>query len=167
VPVDPALVFPEWPLALVLRSLTIRGGLGAHKWADRRRVEPAEAEHGVVPLVVDADGSVLEGSRGNVFVVVDGALVTPRADGRILPGVTRGRVLELAAETDLEVHERDVSAADLVAATEAFLTGAVRGIEPISACDDGPAWPHGAVTTLLAAHLRRRWDRELEEVGSR
>jgi para-aminobenzoate synthetase/4-amino-4-deoxychorismate lyase len=167
VPVDPALVFPDWPRALRLRSLTIRGGLGAHKWADRRRVEAAEADHEVVPLVVDADGSVLEASRGNLFVVLDGALVTPRDDGRILPGITRGRVLELAADANLDVRERDVSSADLRGATEAFLTGAVRGVEPIASCDDGPAWPQGAVTTLLSAHLRRRWDHELEEVGSR
>lgn len=167
VPVDAALVFPDWPRALVLRSLTIRGGLGAHKWADRRRVEAAEAEPGVVPLVVDADGSVLEASRGNVFVVLDGALVTPRADGRILPGVTRGRVLELAADANLDVREGDVSSADLRAATEAFLTGAVRGVEPVCIWDDRPAWPQGTVTTLLSARLRRRWDRGLEEVGSR
>jgi para-aminobenzoate synthetase/4-amino-4-deoxychorismate lyase len=116
---------------------------------------------------VDADGSVLEASRGNLFVVLDGALVTPRADGRILPGVTRGRVLELAAEAGLDVRERDVCSADLRASTEAFLTGAVRGVEPISVCDDDAAWPHGAITTLLSARLRRRWDRELEGVGSR
>jgi para-aminobenzoate synthetase/4-amino-4-deoxychorismate lyase len=167
VAVDPALVFPAWPRALVLRSLPIRAGLGAHKWADRRRVQAAEAEHGVVPLVVDADGSVLEASRGNVFVMLDGVLVTPRADGRILPGVTRARVLGLATEADLDVHERDVSTADLRRATEAFITGAVRGVEPVAVWDDGPAWPQGAVTTLLSARLRRRWDRELEEVGSR
>ncbi len=48
------------------------------------------------PLLVDADGTVLEAAWGNVWVLEGDALLTPPADGRILPGVTRSLLLELA-----------------------------------------------------------------------
>ena len=66
------------------------GGLGPHKWVDRDLVAGTE------PLIVDLSGEVLESGRGNVFIVEGDTLVTPPADGRILPGVTRDQVLRLA-----------------------------------------------------------------------
>jgi len=153
-PVERAAVFPGWDRAVRLRALVVEGGLGAHKWADRRLLAEAEAaDHGSVPLVVDADESVLEVSRANVFVVEDGTIVTPPADGRILPGVTRRRVLELAA-----VREEPVSLARLLAADEVFLTGSVRGIEPVYVYERLRAWREGPVTTAVASALRERWE---------
>ena len=151
-PVPDALVFPAFSHAVRLRPLTVERGLGPHKWADRRILEEAD-DGDAVPLVVDADGDVLEAARANVFVVEDGAIFTPRADGRILPGVTRRRVLEL-----LPVHEEAISLERMVAADEVFLTGSVRGIEPVRECDGVGAWPEGTVTTLVADELRRLWE---------
>src|SRR3954471_4936439 len=71
-PVGPEILFPGWDGALTLRALEVPGGLGAHKWADRSRVVVAEGDPDTVPLVLDADGSVLEASRGNVFLVRHG-----------------------------------------------------------------------------------------------
>src|ERR1044072_4312159 len=81
-----------------LRSIPVPGGLGAHKWADRSLLDQAQARlsAGSLPLLLDEDGSVLEASRANVFAVRGGVLFTPPLDGRILPGITRGRVLEIA-----------------------------------------------------------------------
>ena len=78
----------------------LAGGLGEHKWVDRSLLDEAQAAlpAGALPLIVDADGAVLEASRANLFAVRDGALFTPPLDGRILPGVTRARVIEIAAE---------------------------------------------------------------------
>ena len=42
--VDPALVFPGWERAVTLRRVAVDGGLGAHKWADRRIVQDAESD---------------------------------------------------------------------------------------------------------------------------
>lgn len=165
--VAPGLVFPGWDGALTLRPLELRGGLGAHKWADRSRVLGAEADPDTVPLVVDADGSVLEASRGNVFLVRHGVLVTPRTDGRLLPGVTRRRVLALARAAGLAVREERVTLGELLEADELFVTGAVRGIEPVRRCVDGAAWPDAPVAARLAELLRRQWaDMPLKE-GSR
>jgi para-aminobenzoate synthetase/4-amino-4-deoxychorismate lyase len=95
---------------------------------------------------VDEDGSVLEASRANVFVVENGSVVTPPADGRLLPGVTRARVVELAG-----VREEPIDLDRLHAADEVFLTGSVRGVEPVAGRD-------GPVTRLVAGRLRRHWE---------
>jgi para-aminobenzoate synthetase / 4-amino-4-deoxychorismate lyase len=153
-PVDDPLVFPGWELAVTLTRLVVPGGIGAHKWADRRLLEQAEAT-GAVPLVVDADGTVLEASRASVFVVEGDTISTPPADGRILPGVTRARVLALAP-----VREEPISAERLQAADEVFLTGSVRGVEPVRACNGVREWLPGTVTGHIADHLRRQWERE-------
>ena len=71
------------------------GGLGAHKWRDRRLVEALQAELGAIPLLIDADGAVLEAAMANVWLVEGDDLVTPPADGRILAGCTRARALAL------------------------------------------------------------------------
>ena len=108
-----------------------------------------------VPLLVDEDGSVLEASRGNLFVVRDGVLVTPPADGRILPGVTRRRVLQLAAALDIPVREEAVALERLADAAEVFVTGAVRGIEPVRGCDGVVFGREGPTTAALAREAAR------------
>jgi para-aminobenzoate synthetase / 4-amino-4-deoxychorismate lyase len=158
--VDAALVFPSFGAALELHAVEVPGWNGAHKWADRRLLEHADA--GVAPrlaLILDRDGTVLEASRGSVFAVLDGVLVTPAADGRILPGVTRGRVLALAAALGIPCREEIVSFERLRAADEVFLTGAVRGIEPVRGCEGASGWAAGPVTARLSRELRDTWTR--------
>lgn len=157
-PVDPSLVLPGWDRALELAPLLVAGGIGRHKWADRRLLAGAEAELAPrVPLLVDEDGSVLEVSRGSLFVVCDGVLVTPPADGRILPGVTRRRVLQLAAALDIPVREEAVALERLAAAAEVFVTGAVRGIEPVRGCDGVVFGREGPTTAALAREVGAHW----------
>lgn len=148
--IDREVVFPAPESAPDLVPLTIPDGLGAHKWADRRPIAAVAAEDSVA-LILDEDGSVLEAERANVFAVLDGALVTPPADGRILPGVTRGRTIEIAGELGIDVREAALTLDDLDDADDAFLTGSVRGIEPLRT----PAQP--SVAERVATELRRRW----------
>lgn len=153
--VDPEAVFPSWERAADLRSLVVEGGLGIHKWADRALLESAEA--GSVPLLLDGDGAVLEASRASVFAVREGRLFTPPADGRILPGIARGRAIEVAGELDIGVGEGEMTLDDLLRADEAFLTGSVRGVEPVGSVDGAALSPAGEVTARIAHALRRRW----------
>ncbi len=157
-PVDPAAVFPGAARGIRLRSITVEGGLGEHKWADRRLLERAESDlpPGELALLVDGDGSALEASRASLFAVGDGWLTTPPADGRILPGIARRRTIEVARDAGIEVREEALALASL-RCSEIFLAGSVRGIEPVSTLD-GLALPApGELSARVAAGLRRRW----------
>ena len=145
--------------AVSLRSLTLAGGLGAHKWADRSLLDEAQAglPADTLPLLVDADGTVLEASRANVFAVREGRLLTPPTDGRILPGVTRMRVLEIAAAMGVETDETALSTDDLLSADEVFLSGSVRGVEPVDRLDGIALATGGEVGSAIAAELWESW----------
>jgi para-aminobenzoate synthetase/4-amino-4-deoxychorismate lyase len=156
--VERELVFPDWDRAVELAPVAVPGGIGAHKWADRRLLERAETEVGpAVPLVVDSDGALLEGSRGSLFLVRDGTVITPPTDGRLLPGITRAQAIAVARDLGFEVREQPVGADDLADADEAFLTGGVRGVEPVRRCVSVSEWDSGEVTARVAAELRRLW----------
>jgi para-aminobenzoate synthetase/4-amino-4-deoxychorismate lyase len=101
---------------------TIPGGLGAHKWADRRAIDQATERFGATPLIVDEDGSVLEASWANVWAREGTRLVTPPADGRLLPGTARARLLQ----SELETAEETLTLARLEAADVIVLTSALR-----------------------------------------
>lgn len=139
---------------------TVPGGLGGHKWVDRRllaTLSPADAEEHTEVLLVDIDGTVLETARGSLFVVHDDGVHTPRADGRILPGVARAAVLDLLRERGVPVHEHDLTLAGLADAAEVFVTNAVRGVVPVEECAGLARWPVGRTTSWLRAALDDRW----------
>lgn len=156
--VDRAIVFPGWERGVALRSAPAPEWAGRHKWADRSGLERLEASlDGAMPLLLGEGGAALETSRANVFAVRGGALTTPPLDGRILPGVTRMRVIEVAREQGADVREGELTLDDIRRADEVFLTGSVRGIEPVRSLDGTELEPRGEATAHLAAELRRRW----------
>jgi para-aminobenzoate synthetase / 4-amino-4-deoxychorismate lyase len=160
--VEPATVFPGSERSIGLRSTTVAGGLGEHKWADRRLLDrnAAPLPPGELPLLLDTDGSVLEASRASVFAIAGGRVVTPPTDGRILPSIARAQAIEAAIAAGIEVHEEPLTLADLRAA-EVFLTGSVRGVEPVKAIDGRAVAPAGEISARIAAGLRSRWLPEL------
>jgi para-aminobenzoate synthetase / 4-amino-4-deoxychorismate lyase len=158
-PVDPQSLFPPWARAVTLRAVVIDGGLGAHKWADRDLLAAGEASEaeGVLPVVLDAGEELLEASRANVFAIEQDVLVTPPADGRILAGVARARTIDTARSLGIEVREERLDVERLLAAGEAFLTGSVRGIEPVRALGEARLRPPRELLAELAAELKRAW----------
>lgn len=112
-------------------------------------------------VLLDGQGRVAEATTSNVFVVLRGQLVTPPADGDLLPGITRATVVELAArELGLAVQERHLGTDELRAADECFLTGTGVEVCPVVALDGrvvGSGQP-GPITTrvrLLYEHVVR------------
>jgi para-aminobenzoate synthetase/4-amino-4-deoxychorismate lyase len=155
--VDADAVFPGPERAASLRSAVVAGGLGEHKWVDRDLLDRiAAASPGELPLLVDADGSVLEASRASVFAVAGGRLLTPPTDGRILPSIARQQVIEVASGAGIETVEERLTLADL-GGREVFLTGSVRGVEPARALDGAELALPGELSGRIAAGLRRRW----------
>jgi branched-subunit amino acid aminotransferase/4-amino-4-deoxychorismate lyase len=151
--VVPEAVFPA--RGAELRTHSVKGGHGAHKWVDRRGMEHPDAGPG--QLICDG-GELLEAGWANLFAVREGTLWTPAADGRILAGMARAALLEIAADEGSEAREQPLHVNDLLGADEVFLTNSVRGIEPAVALDGTPLPGSGPVSRRLAAALRRRWN---------
>ena len=86
-----------------------------------------------VAIMLDLDGRVTEGPGFNVFVVRGGEMFSP-PEG-ILMGITRQTVFELAAEHGLPAREAQLTAFDLYAADEVFLTSTAGGIMPLVEID--------------------------------
>ena len=125
----------------------------AAKWAARR------AGYDEV-LLVDEEGFVAEGPTTNVFWVdAEGALRTPPEEN-VLLGVTRGSILEIAKHDGLDAAETRVRPAELVEASEVFLTGTTAGVWPVESIDGRPIGDGqpGPVSLRLKEHFHRVTD---------
>ena len=85
------------------------------------------------------DGTVAEGSAMNIFMALDGKLITPPPTADILVGITRNTVIELArAELGLEVIERPISRTELYVCDELFFSGTGAQVAPVASVDKRP-----------------------------
>ena len=101
-------------------------------------------------LMLDIQGFVSETNATNVFLVQDGALVTPHADS-CLPGITRGTVIETARDAGVPADEKNISLTEVYTADEMFTTGTMGGLAPVLAVDGRKigSGTRGAVTLRL------------------
>jgi branched-chain amino acid aminotransferase len=102
-------------------------------------------------ILLNGAGFVTDGWVHNVFVVLDGAVVTPPVRAGALPGITRDTVMTLAADQGIVAREQDLVRSDLYLAQECFLTGTAAGLVPVASVDGrtvGTGQP-GPVTTRL------------------
>ncbi|HUL49493.1 MAG TPA: D-amino acid aminotransferase [Gemmatimonadales bacterium] len=116
---------------------------------------------GAFEAVMVRDGIVTEGASSNVFAVIGGELRTHPLTPRILAGITREVVLELAPELGFRVVEQPVTAADFVRASEAFVTATTADVMPVTQIDGRPVGDGrpGRMTRQLAAAFRERLER--------
>jgi len=81
-------------------------------------------------IFLTADGHVSEGGGANIFVVRDGALITPPVTEDILEGITRDSILAIAAELGIVVEERQIDRTELYVAEEVFFCGTGAQVAP-------------------------------------
>jgi para-aminobenzoate synthetase / 4-amino-4-deoxychorismate lyase len=146
------------PADVRLRPAEIAGGLGAHKWLDRRLLAELARSAALEPdeqlLIGDVNGELLETDRANLFAVIGGVLHTPPADGRLLPGVTRNAVLRAASDAGLGVSVTSMTIPRLLAASEVFVTNAFFGIRSVrSLAGYAARWQAGPVTARIMEAL--------------
>ncbi len=94
-------------------------------------------------IMLSGEGHVSEGTGENIFIVVNGELVTPPLHDGVLAGVTRQTIMELASELDIPVRERSILRDEVYTADEMFLCGTAAEITPVLEVDkrrigDGP-----------------------------
>ncbi|MGE3174706.1 MAG: aminotransferase class IV [Planctomycetota bacterium] len=99
-------------------------------------------------VVLGDDGAVLETALGTLWLHLDAVWTTPALDGRVLPGVARGLLLERARAAGVPVAERRCDLGDLHRADALCVSNAVFGVRPAALV--------GAPVELHSA-LRRLW----------
>ena len=102
-----------------------------------------------------------ETASTNVFLVRDGVVMTPAANGTFLNGITRQRVIALLRDDGYEVAEATLGVADFAAADEVFLTGNANKVVPVTRFEDrelgvGPVATRAKALYWDYAHQCRR-----------
>ncbi|MFN2520851.1 MAG: branched-chain amino acid transaminase [Candidatus Limnocylindria bacterium] len=101
-------------------------------------------------IFITRDGHVSEGGGSNLFMIRDGALVTPPVTDDILEGLTRASVMTIASEDlGLDTVERQIDRTELFVADEVFFCGTGAQVAPCVRVDGRPVG-EGAVGPLTA-----------------
>jgi len=145
-PISFAAAYPAEPLSTEGAATT--GVLLAddHRWADvwvkttmllpntlaLNAAKAAGCDHALFVK----DGVITEGNSSNFFAIIEGELWTHPANGRILDGITRHLVMELAEKMNLRINEQGLYASDLADVEEAFLTGTNTEITAVTCVSD-------------------------------
>lgn len=103
-------------------------------------------------IFANTRGELCEGTGSNIFLAIDGGLLTPPLSSGCLAGTTRGLLLEWCED----IEERSLSMDALRIADEAFLTSSIRGVHPIHTIDDRelPAAPGPLTERAMAVYAR-------------
>jgi branched-chain amino acid aminotransferase len=124
---------------------------------DARAAGAAEA------LIVDGHGNVIEGASSNVFAVRGSLLTTPPEDAGILPGITRARILDVAADLGIKVQFAPLPLAELAHVDELFICSSIRELLPVVRVDGqqiGDGQP-GPLTRTLLRGFREKNNRNM------
>ena len=173
VTVHPAPAMPPggWPPITLktCRTFAVATGdpLATYKSANKllnvlARAE-AEAQGFDDAILVNTDGMVTESSSGNVFWWEEGSLHTPPLTAGVLPGVTRGAVLDSACKLGWTVTETAALPSRLSTSQGIFLTFSTRGLIPVRALDSQNV-PTEARQSRLQEAFQRCCEREWEPV---
>jgi branched-chain amino acid aminotransferase len=95
----------------------------------------AKARGASEALLANSRGDLCEGTGSNVFVAVDGELVTPPLSAGPLAGISRGLLLEWAADSGLPVREGSLPIEILGQAATVLLTSSIRDVQPVHSID--------------------------------
>ena len=129
----------------VLESSVVNAKAGCLYPNNARMLREARAKGFTNTLTCDVMGNVAETATANVFMVKDGEVFTPIANGTFLAGITRARHIENMRADGIAVHETVLSYAHFESADEIFLSGNMSKVTPVTAFDD-VSYQHGSVT---------------------
>ena len=115
----------------------------------------AKERGGAEALFGNSVGNLCEGTGSNVFVVVDGQIVTPDLASGPLAGVTRELVIEWCREEGLTVRSEPLPMFILTLAEEVFITSTVKDVMAVHAIDDRPLPAPGPVTAQVVEIFTR------------
>ena len=120
----------------VLEDAVVNAKAGCLYPNNARMIKEAKSKGFGNALVADATGNVAETATANVFMVKDGEIFTPIANGTFLAGITRSRHISNLAAEGMKVHETVLTFEDFHDADEVFLSGNMSKVTPVTAFDD-------------------------------
>ena len=105
-------------------------------------------------LMLNDAGTVAECTGDTVFIVKNGAVITPKISDGALDGITRSVIFDLCEREDIDIIEDTITRYDVYTADECFLTGTAAEVIPVVKVDDrviGDGTPGELFKVLLAA----------------
>ncbi len=120
----------------VLEDAVVNAKAGCLYPNNARMLVEARAKGFHNALVADALGNVAETATANIFMVRDGEVLTPIANGTFLAGITRARHIANLRAEGVTVHERVLGFDDFRAADEVFASGNMMKVTPVTAFED-------------------------------
>jgi 4-amino-4-deoxychorismate lyase len=119
----------------------------------RRELRDSDVNEG---LLMDYDGHLVEGSMSNLFLVKNGALLTPDLSSCGVAGVMRSVVMDTAQELGLHLTRGAVGLEDLRRADEVFVCNSLMGVRAVVEWVAHKTYPSGPVTTRLREAVEKR-----------
>ncbi|CRL15413.1 branched-chain amino acid aminotransferase [Phaeobacter italicus] len=120
----------------VLENAVVNAKAGCLYPNNARMLREARAKGFSNAMALDAMGNVAETATANIFMVRDGEVFTPIANGTFLAGITRARHIANLRADGVTVHETVLGYADFEAADEVFMSGNMSKVTPVTAFDD-------------------------------
>lgn len=141
---NPIKPLPEWFKKDGIKAITVKD----IRWAQcdikaitllpnsllRQQAQDAGAQE----ALLIRDGYMTEGSASNSYAVIDGVIFTAPKDEKVLPGITRDLVLELADAAGIPYREEAVTAEQLKSAEEIWISSSTRELLPVTSLDGQP-----------------------------
>lgn len=143
----------------VLESSVVDAKAGCLYPNNARMLREARSKGFDNALVADAIGNVAETATSNIFMVKDGEVFTPAANGTFLAGITRARHMKNLAADGTAVREKVLTFADFESADEVFMSGNMSKVTPVTEFD-GTNYQVGPITRRVREMY---WDWALSE----
>ncbi len=112
-------------------------------------------------ILLSPQGFVSECTGENLFVVKNGAIITPPTSAGALEGITQDAVRQIAESLGIEYRTGHILRSDLYTADEAFLSGTAAEVVPIRSVDDREIGDRGPITTQVQEAFFKAVRREL------
>ncbi|MET1048837.1 MAG: branched-chain amino acid transaminase [Acidimicrobiales bacterium] len=123
-------------------------GTGMYINSSMAKVEALKAGYDEA-VMLSPQGNVSECTGENIFVVNDGAIVTPPTSAGALEGITQDSVRRIAEDLGVDYRVENLLRSDLYTAEEAFLSGTAAEVVPIRSVDDRELGDPGPITRQI------------------